>query len=118
MVEVKFCEVMWGLDYGDRMNERAVLVLLLAFVLLSWWILDTEILVPDSAGYVAYIRSLVFDGDIYFGNEFDLLEVQRAWNHLSETGYTINMFAIGSSMLWAPFFGIGHITAYLSLIHI
>lgn len=93
---------------------KGLLVAVIAvFLLLSWAVLGTEFLVPDSAGYIAYIRSLAFDHDIYFGNEFDALDVQREWNHLSHTGYTINMFAIGSSILWTPFFALGHAIAYL-----
>jgi len=94
-------------------SEQAVFTVIIVFVVLSWGILDTEFLVPDSAGHLAYIRSLALDGDIYFGNEFDSLGVQRVWNHLSQTGHTINMFAAGSSLLWAPFFALRHAVAFL-----
>ena len=64
----------------------------------------------DDTRIHAYLRSMVIDGDIDFFNEKGL------WNRfeLTPTGYSLGfMYAIGSTLLWLPFFLIGHCIAHL-----
>ncbi len=61
-------------------------------------------LVADDGGHYAYLRSLFFDGNIDFANE--------PFNSLLKpdvTGYLSNPWTIGASILWTPFFLIGHL---------
>jgi tetratricopeptide (TPR) repeat protein len=67
----------------------------------------TRIDAGDDTGYYAYLRSAFFDGDIDFFNE-------KGYYHfytITETGYSINYWSIGSAILWIPFFLIGHAIA-------
>ena len=63
----------------------------------------------DDAGYFAYVRSAVIDGDLDFFNE-------RGFWHFDavvDTGYTANYWYIGAPLLWLPFFLAGHAAALL-----
>ncbi len=69
----------------------------------------TKIDPGDDAGYYAYLRSTFFDKDVDFFNE------KWYWHHdrITDTGYAINHWAIGSAILWLPFFFLGHVIAYI-----
>ncbi len=74
----------------------------------------TRIDPADDARIYAFLRSSVIDGDIDFFNEKGLF----SRFNLTPTGNSFNkMYAIGSALLWLPFFLVGHIIAhvYLSL---
>ncbi len=69
----------------------------------------TQIDEGDDAGYYAYIRSAFFDGDLDFINE-------KKYNHIedfTQTGYVFNHWQIGQSILFIPFFLIGHLSAII-----
>lgn len=62
----------------------------------------------DGIGYYSYLRSVVMDGDLRFGNEFERLE---SWKYglplpteKTSTGYVPNPYSIGPAILWSPFF--------------
>ncbi len=61
----------------------------------------------DSASYYAYLRSLSFDGDVDFSNEWE------RWGYpplpLSPTGLPINDHTVGAALMWSPFFAIAHL---------
>lgn len=63
----------------------------------------------DDAGYYAYLRSGVIDGDFDFFNERIFYHRDR----IASTGYTINFWYIGAPILWLPFFMLGHALAFL-----
>jgi tetratricopeptide (TPR) repeat protein len=63
----------------------------------------------DDSGYYAYLRSSFFDGDLDFINE-------RFFSHhetFTSTGYTFNNWQFGQSVLFFPFFLLGHWIACL-----
>lgn len=113
---------------GLRSNSH-YLIILLVFYLFSLLLTPLGIFSPsissdDHKGYYsiiridpgddtrihAYLRSMVIDGDIDFFNERGL------WNRfeLTPAGYTFDfMYAIGSALLWLPFFLAGHIIAHI-----
>ena len=73
----------------------------------------------DGNGYYAYVRSAVIDGDLRFENEYRrgdpafLASVtypdgRLASNLVLGNGYVRNQWAVGPSLLWAPFFVLGH----------
>lgn len=64
----------------------------------------------DDAGYYAYLRSTVVDGDLDFFNEHNFWHFDAL---VPSTGYTANYWYIGAPILWAPFFLMGHASAYL-----
>ncbi len=67
----------------------------------------------DGFYYFAYLRSLVFDHDVSFANDYRLLGLgDKA--HLFEptpTGYAHSAWTIGPAIVWAPFFAGGHLVA-------
>ncbi|MBI4383708.1 MAG: tetratricopeptide repeat protein [Nitrospinae bacterium] len=63
----------------------------------------------DDAGYYAYLRSGFFDGDFDFINERNYAHAER----LNPTGYVFNNWQIGQSILFLPFFLLGHFLAWV-----
>ncbi len=62
----------------------------------------------------AYIRSIAFDGDVDFTNDYPLLGLHDKaylWQPPTATGYAHSSWAIGPAIVWAPFFGGGHVAA-------
>lgn len=103
-----------GFDVRRRAHRSAVLIvvgLALAAMAFLWtpWIHGN-----DGVRNYVYVRSLFLDGDLSFANEFDRYV---ATGELPEyrldnlTGRAGNGQAIGSSVLWAPFFLAGHLVA-------
>lgn len=79
-----------------------------------------RVALSDEVQYFAYLRSLYFDGDLDFRNEYTYFSEQRlaigdtairdallredAVNPHPETGLLRNVAPVGSTMLWAPGF--------------
>jgi len=80
-----------------------------------------RIYASDEIQYFAYLRSLWFDRDVSFDDEYRALVAQGAAagsgfveTNLSDTtptGLRKNFGTIGSAILWAPFYGLGDVTA-------
>ncbi len=73
----------------------------------------------DGNGYYAYVRSLVIDRDLHFENEYRhgdpafLMMAFDAEGHVRPNltmpyNYVRNQWAVGSSLLWTPFFLAAH----------
>lgn len=60
----------------------------------------------DGIGYYAYLRSLVFDGDVNHYNEFIHFGYKP---ELTPTGLTHNQWTIGPALLWLPFYLFAHL---------
>ena len=71
----------------------------------------------DGFYYFAYLRSVVFDGDVELSNDYRLLGLGDK-PHLFQptpTGHAQSAATVGPAILWAPFFAVGHVVAvYLS----
>jgi tetratricopeptide (TPR) repeat protein len=67
----------------------------------------TQIDHGDDTGYYAYLRSAFFDGDLDFINENKYLYSEK----FTPTGYVYNNWQIGQSILFFPFFLLGHLSA-------
>jgi hypothetical protein len=67
----------------------------------------------DGFYYFAYLRSLAFDGDVDFANDYRLLGLGDK-PHLftpTATGHAQSAWTIGPAIVWAPFFAGGHVVA-------
>lgn len=67
----------------------------------------------DGFYYFAYLRSLAFDGDVEFTNDYRLLGLGDK-THLfqpTRTNHAQSAWTIGPAIVWAPFFGAGHLVA-------
>ena len=77
----------------------------------------------DEIQYVSYLRSLWFDHDVSFENEYRYFYERSVGRgeHFHETflelqteaGRRPNFGTIGAAILWAPFYALGHIAAAL-----
>ena len=72
---------------------------------------DGHLIGSDGRSYFSTLRSLVFDGDFDFGNEYAY--VGFAPKPLTATGLPENPFAIGMPLLWLPFFLAAHLLSLL-----
>ena len=68
---------------------------------------DGHLVGSDGLSYYAIVRSLVLDGDLDFSNDYALLGVEADTS--TPTGKPANPFAIGTALLWMPFFVMAHV---------
>jgi hypothetical protein len=81
----------------------------------------TRIYASDEVQYFAFLRSLVFDRDLSFENEYQHFYDAGAGGpgfretflaeRFTTAGRRINFGTIGPAILWAPFYAAGHIIA-------
>lgn len=105
------------------MSRRTATAWVLVAVL-SLPAVTTRIYASDEVQYFAFLRSLVFDGDLSFQNEYQHFHDAGAGGAgFAETflaerytvaGRRINFGTIGPALLWAPFYGLGHVAAMAS----
>jgi hypothetical protein len=67
----------------------------------------------DGFYYYAYLRSMAFDRDVNFTNDYTLLGLQDHPQLFqpTRTNHAQSAASIGPAILWAPFFGAGHVVA-------
>src|SRR6188508_1166787 len=104
---------------GRRMPISPRLLVLLFLVLLP--AVTTRIYASDEVQYFAYLRSLWFDGDVSFENEYQHfydkgIAASQGFHETflertTETGRRINFGTIGCAILWSPFYLAGDLVA-------
>jgi hypothetical protein len=104
------------------MRRTILLCTLLALVTLP--AVTTRIYASDEVQYFAFLRSLAFDGDLSFQNEYQHFHDAGAGGpgfhdtflaeRVTAAGRRINFGTIGPAILWAPFYAIGHVVAGLT----
>jgi hypothetical protein len=100
-------------DSGKRREPAALLFAALFAVGLAFQLQLGARLQSDGFYYFAYLRSLAFDHDVDFTNDYKLLGLDDK-PHLftpTRTGHAQSAASIGPAILWAPFFGAGHLVA-------
>ena len=85
----------------------AILFVALWFVLFKPWVHGM-----DTVAYYSWLRSAVIDGDLQVRDEFEHYGYGNE-RGTSSTGYTYNEWAVGSAILWSPFFLIAHGISFL-----
>jgi hypothetical protein len=67
----------------------------------------------DGFYYFAYLRSMAFDRDVDFTNDYRLLGLGDKTNLFqpTRTGHAQSAWTVGPAIVWAPFFGAGHLIA-------
>jgi hypothetical protein len=96
-------------------------ILLVCLFLISLPAVTARIYASDEVQYFSYLRSLWFDRDLSFDNEYRYFAERAVGQsvgfyetHLhmtTETGRRINFGTIGCAILWAPAYAIGDLTA-------
>ena len=104
------------------LSRREVVVLTLLFVA-SLPAVTARLYSSDEVEYFSYLRSLWFDRDVSFENEYQYFYDHRIaqsadFHHTfleleTATGRRINYGTIGCAILWAPFYAAGDVTAHL-----
>ncbi|HEV8255095.1 MAG TPA: hypothetical protein VGQ78_10080, partial [Vicinamibacteria bacterium] len=63
----------------------------------------------DAVEYYSHLRSLYFDHDLEFTNEFAHFGILSRWDktNLTPTGHRRTNFSIGPALLWLPFYAAG-----------
>ena len=89
---------------GDRHPAALVLTLLACVYALAGW--TEPDFAADSPSYFVYLRSAAFDHDLDFANEW--AEWGYAEQPLTVTGHRRNIHAIGSAVIWSPFYAAAH----------
>jgi hypothetical protein len=67
----------------------------------------------DGFYYYAYLRSIAFDHDVNFINDYRMLGMGDKAHlfRLTATGHAQSAWTIGPAIVWAPFFAAGHLVA-------
>ncbi|HET6315447.1 MAG TPA: hypothetical protein VFG86_03235, partial [Chloroflexota bacterium] len=83
----------------------------------------SRIYASDEVQYFSYLRSLWFDGDVSFENEYQHFYDagiaaspgfhETFLERTTETGRRINFGTIGCALLWAPFYAVGDLMAHV-----
>ncbi|MFO7678978.1 MAG: glycosyltransferase family 39 protein [Chloroflexota bacterium] len=71
--------------------------------------IDGMLIGSDGIKYYAILRSITLDRDFDFTNDYTLLN--EPFKIVEDTGKPQNPFAVGSALLWLPFFLIAHVLA-------
>jgi hypothetical protein len=105
------------------MTRREIIALSLAF-LITLPAVTSRLYASDEVQYYAWLRSLVFDHDADFENEYQHFYdagVSRSpefhetfLERQTPSGRRMNFTTLGSALLWAPFYAAGHVAALLS----
>ena len=109
---------------GGRERPRLVGAwLLVGLFVLSLPAVTPRIYASDEVQYFAYLRSLWFDRDVSFENEYrhfyeagvtrTRLFRETFLEPVTETGRRINFGTLGCAVLWAPFYAAGDATAHV-----
>ena len=97
-----------------KRGERTALIFAAVFAVgLAFQLQLGARLQSDGFYYFSYLRSLAFDRDVDFTNDYKLLGLQdkpQLFNP-TPTGHAQSAASIGPAILWAPFFGAGHLVA-------
>ncbi|HYN09161.1 MAG TPA: hypothetical protein VES67_17395 [Vicinamibacterales bacterium] len=112
-----------GLAAGWPFARRELVAVLLGF-LVTLPFVTTRIYASDEVQYFAWLRSAAFDRDVDFENEYQYFHdagVARGTGFhetflvkRNEAGHRENYGPIGSAVLWAPFYAMGHMVAILT----
>jgi hypothetical protein len=105
-------------------RTRLSLLAAAALVLASLSGVTTRIYASDEVQYFAFLRSLAFDDDLSFQNEYEHFHNAGAGGagfhdtflaeRFTAAGRRINFGTIGPALLWAPFYAVGHVWAGLT----
>lgn len=105
------------------MTRREIVALSLAF-LVTLPAVTSRLYASDEVQYYSWLRSLTFDHDADFQNEYQYFYdagVSRSpefhetfLERQTPSGRRMNFTTLGSALLWAPFYGAGHLAALVT----
>ena len=109
--------------YFERMPSRRELILLGLVFVLTLPAVTKRLYASDEIEYFAWLRSIAFDRDANFENEYQHFYDagvsaspdfhETFLERTTESGRRINYTSPGTAILWSPFYGIGHLVALI-----
>lgn len=97
---------------GFEIERRWSWMIVAVFVaLLPFWHQLGGRVEGEGISFYVYLRSMAFDGDLDFSNEYVAFGVDRADPRLYQptpTGVARNVHAAGPAVIWSPFFALAH----------
>lgn len=74
---------------------------------------DAPRLDADAVEYYAHLRSLYYDRDLDFANEFEHFGILTRGDKTNptSTGHRRTIFSVGPALLWMPFYAVGDVVA-------
>lgn len=96
-----------------RSGARAIVFGAALAVGLVWQLQIGARLQSDAFYYYAYLRSMAFDRDVNFSNDYRMLGLgdKTYLFDPTPTGYAHSAWTIGPAIVWSPFFAAGHMSA-------
>ncbi len=108
-----------NLGIRDRLTAGVI-----ALFLLSAPAITPRLHAADEIEYFAYLRSVWFDGDLSFDNEYRYFYdrgIARAWGfettflgQTTATGLRPNYAPVGTALLWAPFYAVADVATRIA----
>jgi hypothetical protein len=98
-------------------GEAVLLLLTLVVVPLAIQLaLPVPRLDADAVEYFSHVRSLYFDHDLDFANEFEHFGILERYDKIrpTPTGHRRTIFSVGPALLWMPFYAAGDLVARAS----
>jgi len=98
--------------------EMMPFVLLFLLILNRYSAFDRYTFGADDAYYYSYLGSIVIDHDLDLSNQYSLsglheIASEKILERRTPAGYLVNVFPVGLSIFWLPFFLLGHLETYL-----
>lgn len=103
--------------WRDAAEQRGAWIALILAGALTLPLATSRLYASDEIQYFAYLRSLWFDGDVSFDNEYRHFYdrgIAVAWTfresyleRATATGLRYNYATIGAAILWTPFYAVG-----------
>jgi hypothetical protein len=113
VVAVAVIAALFGIVFSAGRRRIGLLFVALATIGIALQLQLGARLQSDGFYYYAYLRSMAFDRDVNFMNDYRMLGLgDKA--HLFQptpTGYAQSAWTIGPAIVWSPFFAAGHLAA-------
>ncbi len=93
----------------NNKRQKLFILFLGLFIICTILFIEDGPLNSDRVLYYSYLRSLFFDKDLLFVNEFERMADPSYLCYTTDSGYIGNVVTIGSALLWLPFFLLGHL---------
>ncbi len=94
------------MDSTLRSGKFSIAVLLVSAILalvLAAALMPASITNPDGIGYYSHVRSMVFDRDFLYWNEFEEMKIFPIFLYRTPTFHAGNHWAVGTGFFWLPF---------------
>lgn len=101
-------QVQAGSQKRRFLPDRERFVLIVLFLLAAAAFFKPWVHGADGMGYYSWLRSAVLDGDLDTADEYEHFGYDWIAG-TTATGYKDNPWAVGSAILWSPFFLVAHV---------